>query len=140
MPKKMHIFGLVLAIFFAEKSAAIGMDCVKGSSPGKEYKGSRTNLPELKNRKILGVWKHVDFASINVSLELVNGSVYYVMRDRYCNSGKIGEKLQKKGSRFYSSDNSAGDFHEILSDGTLGRFDNQGLIDKLPTSPSLYPQ
>lgn len=136
-----QICSIAVAVILTQQPVlALNMECVKGSSPGKDYKGSLTDLPELNRRKILGAWKHVDFDGINVSIELVNGSYYYVNRDRYCNSGKRGAKVRKVGTRFYSSDKRAGDYSEILADGMLGRFDNEGLIDKFTASASLHPQ
>jgi hypothetical protein len=114
-------------------------ECSEGKAPGKEYHGSNVALPSPKDRQILGVWRHTDLTGLNVSLEVVKGNVYYVTRDRYCGSGKWGELMRKKGARYYRLDSRTGDFFEILANGKLGRFDNQGLIGDLPVSDRLHP-
>jgi len=119
--------------FSAATSAAV--------AGGKQYRSpDEVVLPPQSQRQVIGTWYDKD-TNCTRSFESVNKAVFQVLRCSDGSGGDSGKELQQSGgTKFRAKSGSRhGDYYVIESDGKLGIYDSQGVIDRLPAHPRLRP-
>lgn len=96
-------------------------------------------LPPLNEREILGIWE-APYLKCTWSFEICNSKIYRVTRCSDGSGGNDGEPIIQIGNNKYKEVNSNyGEYFQILPDGQLGCYDNQGYISTLKKLKTLFP-
>ena len=101
---------------------------------------NETALPPLEKRKIVGTW-YSRTLKCTRSFEQAEGKYFEVNRFSNKTGGNDGTELIKVSKNKFQKKSGArfGDYFLINADGSLGIYDQDGLVDTLPTHTGLWP-